>query len=70
MPLPSDRQCAVVSLVGQSEWPNLRYPKTMYVKDCSTEEKQQWEKWEATQDYDGIWSAKANSAKEIFNLCD
>lgn len=58
MPLPDDRGCAVVALAGQSEWPNLRDPKTMYEKDCSTKEKKQWEKWGVTQDCDGIWSTE------------
>lgn len=49
---------AAVALVGQSEWPNLGDPETMYEKDRSREEKKQWEKWEATQDYDGMWSTE------------
>lgn len=58
MPLPDDRECAVVAPAAQSEWPNLRDPKTMYEKHCSTEEMKQWEKREVTQDYDGIWSTE------------
>ena len=56
--------------MDQSEWPNLIDPKTMYEKDCSVEEKKQWEQWEAKQDDDGIWTnwKKTNSTKEkIFN---
>lgn len=30
----------------------------MYEKDCSTEGKKQWENWEVTQDYDGMWATE------------
>ncbi|GAB0210142.1 hypothetical protein GRJ2_003480000 [Grus japonensis] len=51
------RECMVaLSMVNQCEWTSLMDPKTMYGKDCSTEETKQWEKWEAKQDDDRIWT--------------
>ena len=51
------RECmGAVPRMDQSEWPNLIDPKTMYEKDCSVEEKEQWEQWEAKQSDDGIWT--------------
>uniref|UniRef100_A0A8B9PMP5 Ig-like domain-containing protein n=1 Tax=Apteryx owenii TaxID=8824 RepID=A0A8B9PMP5_APTOW len=40
----------------RSEWPNLIEPQTTYEKDCSAKEKKQWEKREAKQNEDGIWT--------------
>ncbi|XP_064356244.1 uncharacterized protein LOC135324271 [Dromaius novaehollandiae] len=51
------KECmGAVPRMDQSEWPNLIDPKTMYEKDCSVEEKKQWEQWEAKQSDDGIWT--------------
>ena len=51
------KECMVaIPAMDQSEWTKVTDLKTMYEKDCSAEEKEQWKKWEANQDDDGIWT--------------
>ena len=52
------KECvAAIPAQNQNKWPDLTDPKAMYEKDCSVEERKQWEKWEAKQEESGIWTS-------------
>ena len=51
---PAAKTMAVTS--DKSSWPDVDHPKELYQSDVTSEEKEQWKKWEAVEDEDGIWT--------------
>ena len=54
---PWKEYMAAIPTQNQNKWPDLTDPKAVYEKDCSVEERKQWEKWEAKQEESGIWTS-------------